>query len=118
MPIIMSIKVLINAIGQQLIADVKQVENSETNEVIAYWLREPRLISYVPNEDQDGVSVRFGTTCAVAIATEYSVRADHIVSIIDPREAVLEEYRRIAFPTLEETVESDVVVETEEEAAE
>jgi len=115
---IMSIKVLITAIGQHLIADVKQVENSETEEVIAYWLREPRLISYVPNETQDGVNIRFVTPCAVAVATEYSVRADHVVSILDPRDTVLEEYRRQAFPTLDEVTESDVVVETEEEAAE
>ena len=115
---IMSIKVLITALGQQIIADVKQVENSETNELLAYWLREPRLISYVPNEAQDGVSVRFGSTCAVAVTTVSSARADHVVSILDHRESGLVEDRRRAFPTLEETTESDVVVETEEEAAE
>ena len=54
----MSIKVLINAIGQHLIADVKQVENSETNEVLAYWLREPRLISYSA-DDQGQLSDSF-----------------------------------------------------------
>ena len=113
----MSIKVLITALGQHLIADVKQVENSETEEVIAYWLHEPRLISYTANEAKDGVNIRFITTCAVAVATDYSVRADHIVSILDPRDTVLEEYRRIAFPTLEEVTETaDVVVEAEEAA--
>ena len=109
LPTPMSIKVLINALGQHLIADVKQVEDADTNEVLAYWLREPRLISYVPNEDKTGVNVRFITTCAVAITGEYSVRAEHIVSILDPREAVLEEYRRQAFPNLDEVTETATV---------
>ena len=110
----MSIKVLINAIGQQIIADVKQVENSETNEVIAYWLREPRLISYAPDEN-GGVSVRFGSTCTVGVTTEYSVRADHIVSILDAREDVLEAYRAAAFPTVEDAVTAAVEVAEEAE---
>ena len=110
----MTIKVLINTLGQHIIADVKQVENSETNEVLAYWLREPRLISYLANEDGEGLSIRFITTCLVGVTGEYSVRADHIVSILDVREDVLEAYRAQAFPTVEEAVEA--VVETEEEA--
>lgn len=110
----MSIKVLINAIGQHMIADVKQVENTETNEVIAYWLREPRLISYTADE-QGQVSVRFVTTCTVAVTTEYSVSASHIVSILDPREDVLEAYRAAAFPTVDgaTTAEVEVVEEAE-----
>lgn len=110
----MSIKVLINAIGQHLIADVKQVENSETNEVLAYWLREPRLISYSADEN-GGVQVRFVTTCHVGVTTEYSVRADHIVSILDAREDVLEAYRAAAFPTVEDAVTAAVEVAEEEE---
>ena len=112
----MSIKVLINTLGQHIIADVKQVENSETNEVIAYWLREPRLVSYQLGEDGEGVSIRFVTTCLVGVTGEYSVRADHIVSILDVREDVLEAYRANAFPTIEDAV--GATLEAEEEAAE
>lgn len=111
----MSIKVLINALGQHLIADVKQIENSDTGEVLAYWLREPRLCSYVPNEDKTGVSVRFVSTCTIAVTGEYSVRADHIVSILDPREEVLEAYRTQVFPTVEETVAEAAQVEVVED---
>ena len=118
----MAIKVLINALGQQIISDVKQVENSETGEVLAYWLREPRICAYEAAEDQDGLSVRFASTCLVGVTGEYSVRADHIVSILDPREEVLEAYRANAFPTAEEAAEeataAEVEVVTEEEAAE
>ena len=114
--ITMAIKVLINALGQHQIADVKQVENTETGEVLAYWLREPRLISYVANADGNGVSINFVTTCAVGVTGEYSVRADHIVSILDAREDVLEAYRAAAFPTVEDAV--GATLEAEEEAAE
>lgn len=94
----MAIKVLINAIGQQLIADVKQVENSDTNEVIAYWLREPRVLHFVANEEGPGVNVRFLDTCIAAVNTEYSVRADHIVSILDPKEEIEKSYSDLVFP--------------------
>jgi len=101
----MAIKVLINALGQHIISDVKQVENSETGEVLAYWLREPRLISYQANTETNSVNINFITTCLAGVTGEYSVRADHIVSIIDAREEVLESYRSQVFPTLEETLE-------------
>lgn len=114
----MTIKVLINALGQHLIADVKQVEDADTNEVLAYWLREPRLVSYQPNEAKDGISVRFLNTCTVAVTTEYSVRADHIVSILDPKDSVLEAYRDLVFPTLEDAAELSNEEEVTDEVAE
>ena len=101
----MAIKVLINALGQHIISDVKQVENSETGEVLAYWLREPRLISYQGNTETNNIDIRFITTCLAGVTGEYSVRADHIVSIVDAREEVLEAYRAQAFPTVEEVQE-------------
>lgn len=109
----MTIKILINALGEQTIAEVKQVENSETNEILAYWLREPRVIAYQPDEN-GGINIRFISTCLAGITGEYSVRAEHIVSILDPREEVLEAYRANAFPTVEETA---VVAEQEGEVA-
>ena len=102
----MSIKVLLTSIGQQIIADVKQVENTETGDIIAYWLREPRLVHYQTNEENGQIEVRFLSTCTVAVTTEYSVRADHIASILDPREDVLNSYRAQAFPTLRKSLRS------------
>ena len=45
-PNTMAIKVLINELGQHLIADVSQVTNKETEELIAYWVKNARLVSY------------------------------------------------------------------------
>ncbi len=99
----MATKILINQIGQQLIADVKQVENKETKDVVGYWLTEPRVINYDTTED-GSVSVNFGTYCLVSADTEFSVRAESIVTILDPREEVLERYTAMTTP---ETVEGE-----------
>ena len=40
----MAIKVLVNQLGQHFVADVKQVTNEETKELIAYWVTDARLI--------------------------------------------------------------------------
>ena len=76
------------AVGQHLIADVKSVTNRETDELLAYWLTEPRMITYMQSEE--GTAVRLSSPCPVAITTEYSVAKDHIAAILDPTEAVQE----------------------------
>ena len=86
----MSVKILINAIGQQLIADVKSVSNRETEELIAYWVTEPRAISYQASEE--GASIRLSSPCPVAVTTEYSIAKDHIVTVLDPTAEMLEYY--------------------------
>ena len=93
----MAIKVLVTQIGQQLLADVKQVENKETKEIVGYWLSNPRTVNYEQSEDGQ-VSVNFGTYCLVSNETEFSVRAEHIVAILEPREEVLERYGAIVAP--------------------
>ena len=106
----MAIKVLVTQIGQQLLADVKQVENKETKEIVGYWITNPRTINYDQNEDGQ-VSVNFGTYCLVSAETEFSVRAEHIVAILEPREEVLERYKSMVEP---ETVEGDAAAPEEE----
>jgi len=106
----MAIKVLVTQIGQQLLAEVKQVENKETKEIVGYWLTNPRTINYDQTED-GSVSVNFGTYCLVSSETEFSVRAEHIVAILEPREEVLERYNSIVEP---ETVEGDAEAPSEE----
>ena len=103
----MALKLLVNALGQHLLADVKQVENSDTNEVIAYWVKEPRAISY-QNNGEGGTSINFIHPCPIAVEQEYSVRADHIVSILTPTEQVAEAYTNLVYP---EVPESTVVTE-------
>ena len=111
----MAIKVLVTAIGQQIVADVKQVENKETKEVVGYWLTEPRVVTYQTDEDGN-VGVNFGSYCLVSNEAEFSVRAEHIVSILEPREEVVERYNLIVNPPAVEGEEpaAEVVEEKEE----
>ena len=99
----MASKVLVTTIGQHIIADVKQVENKETKEVIAYWLKNPRTVSYSLDEEQQ-VNVSFGQFCLISNETEFSIRADHVVSILDPRPEVEERYLGIVYPPQETEV--------------
>ena len=107
----MAIKVLVTAIGQQIVADVKQVENKETKEVVGYWLTQPRVVTY-QSDDEGNVGVNFGSYCLVSNETEFSVRAEHIVTILEPRPEVVERYENIVGS--DDPVEE--VVATEEEA--
>ena len=86
----MSTKILINALGQHLIADVKSVTNRETEELLAYWLTEARLVNYLPAEE--GTSIRLTSPCPIAVTTEYSIAKDHIVSVLEPTAEMLEHY--------------------------
>ena len=90
----MTVKVLVTTTGQQIISEVKQVENKETKEVIAYWLVNPRVITYSVNDD-DQVNVGFGSFCLVSNETEFSLKADHVVSILEPRVEVLDRYNNL-----------------------
>ena len=106
----MATKVLITQIGQHIIADVKQVENKETKEVVGYWLTEPRTVNYT-NDETGNINVNFGTFCLVSNETEFSIRADYIVSILEPREEVTERYNVIVKPEAETDEPTADVVE-------
>ena len=107
----MAIKVLVTAIGQQIIADVKQVENKESKEVVGYWLTNPRVVTYQTDEEGN-VGVNFGAYCLVSNETEFSVRAEHVVTILEPRPEVTERYETIITPEdVAETEEEEVVEE-------
>lgn len=93
----MTVKVLVSTIGQHIIADIKQVENKETKDIIAYWLKDARTISYSVDESQQ-VNVAFGQFCVVSNDTEFSFRADAVTSILEPRPEVLERYNAIVNP--------------------
>ena len=125
----MTVKILMTAVGQHLIADVKSVTNRDTEELLAYWLTEPRMITYMQAED--GTAVRLSSPCPVAITTEYSVAKDHIASILDPTEAILEHYNKevnpepvvadlspeVKTPVADPTKGAEAVAEAEEEEA-
>lgn len=103
----MAIKVLVTSIGQHLLADVKQVEDTDTNEILAYWLKDARLVTYSQNES-GGLQVGMGEYCPVANGGEFSIRRDAVVAILDPREDVLATYEALVNPPVVETQEEEV----------
>ena len=108
----MTVKVLVTAIGQQIIAETKQIENKETNEIVGYWLAQPRLVQYTQSED-GGVGVNFANYCLVSDEGEFSLRGDHVVAILEPRDTVVEAWTKLVYPEVPET-EGDVVAEGED----
>ena len=92
----MAVKVLVTQLGQHVIADTKQVSRKETEELIAYWVREPKLIIY--NRDEEGnMTINFGSFCPVSDENEFSIKESHIVSILEAREDVKEAYTTKVF---------------------
>lgn len=118
-PNTMAIKVLINELGQHLIADVSQVTNKETEELVAYWVKNPRLVSYSSEEGQTAISLL--ETCPISCETEYAIAAHHIVSILEPAADVTKGYLERTAPNEEpagpqiETVLHEKAPETPDE---
>ena len=94
----MAVKVLVNAIGQHIIADVKQVENTETKEILAYWVKEPRLANYVRDEESKGINLRFSPYCLISDEREFSLRAESVVAILEPTQEVVDSWRGAVYP--------------------
>ncbi len=96
----MAVKVLINAVGQHIVSEVKQVENKDDGSVVGYWLENPRLVNYVarPEEEGGGITVNFGLVCPLSDEQAFSVRADHVVSILEPRSDVVTSYNDVVVP--------------------
>ena len=106
----MTVKVLVTQIGQQLIASVQQVENTESKEIVGYLLSEPRTVNY--NQDDNGnLGVNFGSYCPVSVDTEFSMRAEHVVAILEPRPDVLEGYNAAVAPPAAPEAPETVVTE-------
>ena len=106
----MTVKVLVTAIGQQIVAGVKQIENKETNEIVGYWLSNPRTVQYTKDEEGN-IGINFGAYCLISDEAEFSLRADHVVAILEPRDSVAEGYTNLVFPPqdpeLQEALEQD-----------
>lgn len=115
----MAVKVLVNAVGQHIVSEAKQVEEKETKKIIAYLLENPRIASYNRGEDGD-ISVGFAPYCVLSDETSFTVRAEHIVAILDPRKDVADQYTTLTAPKeeeAEESVEETVVADVEPVAA-
>ena len=94
----MSIKVIVTAVGQHVIADIKQIENKETNDVVGYWLDNPRVVAYSRAGEGDNVSIGFVNYCLVSDEQSFSLKADHVVAILEPREDVAAKYVEVTVP--------------------
>ena len=105
----MAVKVLVSAIGQHIIADVKQIENKETNDVVGYWLENPRVVVYNRRAEDESVSIGFANYCIVSDEQSFSVKADHIVAILEARDDVATKYNELVFPA-EDNEELEVSV--------
>ena len=108
----MAVKVLVTALGQHIVADAKQVENKETEELIGYWLDRPRLVSYAPTEDSDekGIAIQYLPYCILSDEQSFTIKADHIVAILEPRDDVATRYKEIVTPN-EEPVQVELTDE-------
>jgi hypothetical protein len=114
----MAVKVLVNALGQHILADTKQIENKESGDVVGYWVEQPRLVYY--NQGEDGeVSVNFGSYCLISAESAFSIRAESVTSILEPREEVVEAWKTAVYgPEEERTVDNGDGTVTEEDLIE
>ncbi len=92
----MTVKVLVTALGQQIVADTKQIENKETNDLVGYWMENPRVVAYQRNEEGE-VSVNFAAYCMVSDESAFSIKESYITSILEVREDVLNSYKERVF---------------------
>lgn len=106
----MTVKVLVTALGQQIVSEVKQIENKETETVVGYWLTQPRVVNYTRGED-DSIGINFSPYCLVSDEAEFSIRADHVVAILEPRDTVAEGWHKLVYPTTEETTTDENVTD-------
>jgi len=118
----MTVKVLVTALGQQIVADTKQIENKESNELVGYWMENPRVVAYQQNEE-GGLAVNFAPYCMVSDEASFSIRAEHIVAILEPRQDVVDAYANLVAPpeaeaaaTVEGTEETPVEEQVDDAA--
>ena len=111
----MAVKVLVTQIGQQIVSETKQVENKETGDIVGYWLTQPRVVNYTKDEEGN-IGVNFTPYCLVSDEAEFSVRAEHVVAILEPRQDVADGWNAIVYPQAE-TTDEEVAAAVEEAVA-
>lgn len=91
----MAIKVIITPVGQQVIAEVKQIENKDTNQIVGYLLENPRVISYQKGENEGEIAVNFGSYCLLSDDVEVTIRPEVAACIVTPRQDVITNYSNV-----------------------
>ena len=109
----MAVKVLVTALGQQIVTEAKQIENKETGDLVGYWMDNPRVVGYTKNDDDEGLSVNFGPYCLVSDEQSFSIRSEHIVAILEPRGDVVKAYVDLVTPK-----ETSIAIEGDEQPTE
>ena len=94
----MTAKILVTANGQQIIAAVKVVENQETQERVAYWVSQPRVITYRQADEGHKTNISLIPYCFASDEAEFSISAAHVVAILEPREDIATAWRKQVFP--------------------
>ena len=105
----MAVKVLVNAVGQHIVSEAKQVEEKETKKIIAYLLENPRIASYNRSDEGD-INVGFAPYCVLSDEASFTIRAENIVAILEPREDVATQYIQLVAPPEEEAAAEETVV--------
>ena len=106
----MTVKVLVTALGQQIVSEVKQIENKETEQIVGYWLTQPRTVNYT-RDDDGNLGVNFAPYCLVSDEAEFSIRADHVVAILEPRNDVAEGWKSLVYPQTDEAPATEATTE-------
>lgn len=113
----MAVKVLVNAVGQHIVSEAKQVEEKETKKIIAYLLENPRVASYT-RDDEGNINVGFAPYCILSDEASFTIRAENIVAILDPREDVATQYTNLVTPAVTEDEVTEPVADVEPVAEE
>ena len=98
---LMDVKILVNNLGQHIIAGVKAIQDSETEVLLAYWLKHARLIRYSLNEENKPV-MNFASFCPAAVDAEFALNAEFVAARLDPRQDVVETYLNTIAPEPDE----------------
>ena len=112
----MTVKVLVTALGQQIVAGVKQIENKESGDIVGYWLTQPRVVQYTKDEE-DNIGVNFQPYCLISDEAEFSLRADHVVAILEPRDTVAKGYTNLVYPPTEDGTDAAATEEPASDAS-
>ena len=86
------IKVLVNSIGQHILAETKQVTKKDDDTIVAYWVGNPHIVAYNRNEDGN-ITINFTHYCLLSDENEFTIKESDIVAILEPREDVLNSYK-------------------------
>ena len=91
----MTVKVLVTALGQQIVSEAKQIENKETGDLVGYWLENPRVVGYTQNEEQGGETnwkkIKTKTTTEEDYHTRMEQRLEDLMQKVDAGTVKLED---------------------------